>query len=1553
MITGQYCEANCDFSLDGLMPLQLHRVFSTETLGHWQFNHPNIFQNTPVISDGILMPRSLALYEYDKYQRLSAIQHTSHNGEMPFHKITFEYNLSSTAPKCTINLPNSPPIVYHYKSAGRWQNMPPYILEKVVGADQYITEYDYIDDANHQRKLIISKKEPNNHYINSSYDPLGRVVCQWAPLGTDTTPIFKHRFTYHEGYTVVEDALNRKIIYRYSENHLTAIEHYDQDEAIRTELFHWEIIGDTPRMVSKAIKDKTGQILFCKTFCYDLQGHVIEETLYGNLTGTHEAEIKLDAKGFPLQNGVEHYTTYFQYDSSFPYHLLSKAEDNGNKTRYSYLHNTSLVSAKLDSKTRHFFTYDQNLLLSKKIIDDGTAEKEGDLTNVTVRQITYYSYCFDKTLQKYSESIEEKELNLTNGDEQLIQRTLNEYSEQGKLIAQKIYNSLEKLSTSYNYCYDVTGKLLSVSDKEGNSTHYAYDANRNLQSTLISNSKGETQSTTNLYDYANRIIHKEEKRNNHPLLVFTNSYDYAGQLIAETDACGNKILHEYDVLGNRIKTIYPEVLDAEDRPYAPRIIKEYNILGHLVRTTDANQGVTELQYNARGKPIYISFPDGSFEKYEYALDGSLLKTVKRDLTSCLYEYDSLGQVSKIIALDRAGKIYNTTCSEEKSLKTILSDFQKAAQNKKTDNEEGEIQKEEPELQEDLHYNYDYLNPYGQKGLQTRSTDKLGFSTLTTLDALQRVEQIRKIDPWGKIITQQEMRYDGNGNKIRETHYAFQNNQVVKTFTLLWEYDKNNRPIKMTEAAQTPLQNITYYSYHLSGKLSTLTKPDGTTLTYLYDDANQLAAFFGSDDNFYYVYTYDEAHRLIAVGDLTKKHLTTRTYNDQGQLLAEKLGNDLTLTYERDSLGRPVALILPDSSKVIYEYKDKNLTSIRRENAKGEEIYSHSILEYNSLGQITHEKMIGNLGDICFEYDQEGRILHQQSSQFSQKIQYDKRHNVSEITTHDSSGDRVQSYCYDEREQLSHEQTTGAHDEDSSYTYDSFFNRTSKNGTAYINNENHQLIQAGSTRYVYDANQCLVKKIWSDSEGLSHEMIYTYDSLNRLLQVQADTLTLQYNYDAFGRCLSKIRKQNDHIQTIRYLFDGNKEIGAAAEDGSLLELRILNPVYTTEHHAAIALEVNNQLYVPLHDIQGSICLLIQADTGEVVENYRYTAFGEIYQKLDNNLLSPWLFSGKRFDADIGLILFGARNYDPSIGRWITPDSLKQIDGFNPYAYLVNNPLTMYDMWGHFSISGIWGDFVQELKIFWDTIISLKSFSLKRNFRQEMGAVMEPLFGKLFLLMHGFYEENECVGVYGKGEIHDKIRITALNGLLNLNEHWLDSVKLISQLHGNTNVHYILDPTKGWTGDTIKGFLAKCGYVLPATKLLAQTWKSLISDIGGIHGGGLIMHFAHSIGGTNTVIARDLLSPEEQKMIKVITIASATIVPNKGFESVVNYISGCDFIGVMDPFSYINSFFNRTNVVHLESVSGIPMLDHVLSSQTYMRLLETLGHDFLESYGLISL
>jgi RHS repeat-associated protein len=53
-----------------------------------------------------------------------------------------------------------------------------------------------------------------------------------------------------------------------------------------------------------------------------------------------------------------------------------------------------------------------------------------------------------------------------------------------------------------------------------------------------------------------------------------------------------------------------------------------------------------------------------------------------------------------------------------------------------------------------------------------------------------------------------------------------------------------------------------------------------------------------------------------------------------------------------------------------------------------------------------------------------------------------------------------------------------------------------------------------------------------------------------------------------------------------------------------------------------------------------------------------------------------------------IAFGMRYYDPSIGRWTTPDPAGFLDGSNLYAYVHNNPLQYSDRFGLFADNLLW-------------------------------------------------------------------------------------------------------------------------------------------------------------------------------------------------------------------------------------------------------------------------
>lgn len=87
--------------------------------------------------------------------------------------------------------------------------------------------------------------------------------------------------------------------------------------------------------------------------------------------------------------------------------------------------------------------------------------------------------------------------------------------------------------------------------------------------------------------------------------------------------------------------------------------------------------------------------------------------------------------------------------------------------------------------------------------------------------------------------------------------------------------------------------------------------------------------------------------------------------------------------------------------------------------------------------------------------------------------------------------------------------------------------------------------------------------------------------------------------------------------------------------------------------------------------------LQTNTSEVQTAERtYDAFGNTTAS-SGSFVGPFGYGGQfGYQEDgSGLKLLGNRYYDPSIGRFLTPDPIK--DGNNWYAYCGNNPIAAYD------------------------------------------------------------------------------------------------------------------------------------------------------------------------------------------------------------------------------------------------------------------------------------
>ena len=197
-------------------------------------------------------------------------------------------------------------------------------------------------------------------------------------------------------------------------------------------------------------------------------------------------------------------------------------------------------------------------------------------------------------------------------------------------------------------------------------------------------------------------------------------------------------------------------------------------------------------------------------------------------------------------------------------------------------------------------------------------------------------------------------------------------------------------------------------------------------------------------------------------------------------------------------------------------------------------------------------------------------------------------------------------------------------------------------------------------YAYDANGNLTKDL---NRNIS-EIQYNFLNLPSKV-VFGDGSTIEYVYAADGTKLRTVHNIGGTTTTTDYC--GN----VVYENGTQKYL------LTEEGYVTLA---DNKYHYYLQDHQGNNRVVVDGN-GTVEEVNHYYPFGGTFASTSS--VQPYKYNGKEFDTKNGLNWYdyGARMYDPSIGRWNAIDpSADDYCNWTPYAYCKNSPIMRIDIDG---------------------------------------------------------------------------------------------------------------------------------------------------------------------------------------------------------------------------------------------------------------------------------
>jgi RHS repeat-associated protein len=287
---------------------------------------------------------------------------------------------------------------------------------------------------------------------------------------------------------------------------------------------------------------------------------------------------------------------------------------------------------------------------------------------------------------------------------------------------------------------------------------------------------------------------------------------------------------------------------------------------------------------------------------------------------------------------------------------------------------------------------------------------------------------------------------------------------------------------------------------------------------------------------------------------------------------------------------------------------------------------------------------------------------------------------------------------------------------SQYEYDDNGNRLSAvvDGVSVVATYDDQdrLSTYGNRTYTYDP----LGNVATVTEG-SQVTAYTFDSSSQLRAVTLPSgQRVFYLFDVAGRRVGKkVQAPGGQPVLVRgWLYaDGLRPLAELDASGNVVS----EFVYATGRMTPEYMIKGDKRYRLIVDHLGSIRLVVDVSTGAIAQRLDYDEYGRILADTSPGF-QPFGFAGGLYDGDTGLVHFGAREYDPVIGRWLSRDPIGFDGGDgNLYAYVGNDPVNRIDPFGtKWYKPSSWSD--EDIASFGAGLGDVLTFGVSRTIRRSL-------------------------------------------------------------------------------------------------------------------------------------------------------------------------------------------------------------------------------------------